>query len=134
MLLSPHVYRFARGVRGKNIFTRTQLSQELKASYTEVPVFCQTLRNMGNFKGLLNGRVNRIPNITSYRAFRLEKGGDGRVKVWVKQYMYSEEWNGIYGNTDVHPDAPPHDHFIGHPPSIQKAPPTTSSACPRKSS
>ena len=115
--------RFARGIKGKNIFTRTQLAEELRASYTEVPVSCTTLRNEGNFKGLLNGRVNRIPNITSYRAFRLEKGGDGRVKVWVKQYMHSEEWNGIYGNGGVHPDAPPHDLFIGHPPSIQDAPP-----------
>ncbi|CAM9950260.1 unnamed protein product [Choristocarpus tenellus] len=76
--------RFSRGIKGKNIFTRTQLGEELQASFTEVPVYYKTLWNEGNFKGLLRGRVNCVPNITSYRAFRVEKGGDGRVKVSVK--------------------------------------------------
>lgn len=45
------------------------------------------------------------------------------MKVSVKRYMHSAEWNGIYGNGDMHPDAPPHDLFIGAPPRIQDAPP-----------
>ncbi|CAM9749628.1 unnamed protein product, partial [Choristocarpus tenellus] len=31
--------RFSRGIKGKNIFTRTQLGEELQASYTEVPIY-----------------------------------------------------------------------------------------------
>ncbi|CAB1104354.1 unnamed protein product [Ectocarpus sp. CCAP 1310/34] len=115
--------RFSRGIKGKNIFTRTHLAEELRASYTEVPVFCSTLRNEGNFKGLLIGRVNRVPNITTYRAFRVEKGGDGRVKVRVKKHMHGAEWNGIHEDGNLNPDALPHDLFIGSPPRIQDAPP-----------
>ncbi|CAB1097757.1 unnamed protein product [Ectocarpus sp. CCAP 1310/34] len=115
--------RFSRGIKGKNIFTRTQLAEVLQASYTEVPVFCSTLGNEGNFNGLLQGRVNRVPDITTYRAFRVEKGGDGRVKVRVKHHMHGTECKGIGRNGDVDPNAPPHDLFIGHPPRIQDAPP-----------
>ena len=45
------------------------------------------------------------------------------MKVSVKQYMHSAQWNGIYRNGEMHPDAPPHDLFIGQPPRIQDAPP-----------
>lgn len=117
------VFRFSRGIKGKNIFTRTQLAGVLQASYTELPVNCSTLRNQGNFRGLLEGRVNRVPDITTYRAFRIEKGGDGRVKVRVKHHMHGTEWKGIGRNGDADPDASPHDLFIGHPPRIQDAPP-----------
>ncbi|CAN0033668.1 unnamed protein product [Choristocarpus tenellus] len=65
--------RFSRGIEGKNIFTRTQLGEELQASYTEVPIHYKTLRNEGNFKGLLRGRINRVPNIMSYRLSALKK-------------------------------------------------------------
>ncbi|CAM9954967.1 unnamed protein product, partial [Choristocarpus tenellus] len=123
--------RFSRGIKGKNIFTRTQLGEELQASYTEVPVYHKTLRNEGNFKGLLRGRVNRVPNITSYRAFRVEKGGDGRVKVSVKRYMDNTEWSEIGGDLAMDPNAPPHDLFIGHPPRIQDAPPYQLKSVPK---
>lgn len=115
------VYRFACGIKGKKIFTRTQLAKALRASYTEVPA-CDILRNEGNFKGLLNGRVSRVPNHELQGFSGCKKRGDGRVKVSVKQYTHSAKWNGICGNGDVHPDAPLHDLFIGHPPSIQDSP------------
>ena len=80
--------------------------------HMEVQVFSNTIRTEGYFNGLLNSGVNHVPNITSYMAFGIEKYCDGRVKISLKQYMDSAKWNGIYGNGDVHPDAPPHDHFI----------------------
>ena len=61
----------------------------------EVQVFCNTLRNEGYFNGLLNSGVNHVPNITNYRAFEVEKYCDGRVKISLKQYMDSSEWNAI---------------------------------------
>ncbi|CAM9958284.1 unnamed protein product [Choristocarpus tenellus] len=123
--------RFSCGIKGKNIFTRTLLGEELQASYTEVPVYYKTLRNEGNFKGLLRGRVNHVPNITSYRAFRVEKGGDGQVKACVKRYMHSTEWSGIGGDVAMDPNSPPHDLFIGHPPCIQDAPPCQLKSVPK---
>ena len=112
------MYRFARGIKGKNISTRTRSSS---ASWFLVDMFRLNLRAYLYTGGssLLNGRVNRVPNITSYRAFQ---GGDVRVKISLKQYMDSAKWNGIYGNGDVHPDAPPHDHFIAHPLSVKDVP------------
>lgn len=114
--------RFAIGVKGKNIFTRTQQAALLKGAYKELPVHCQTLRNMGNFKGLLEGNVRRVPQITTFRAFRVEKCG-GRVQVTFKRYMHEKEWRGITADGSLDPDAPPHDLFYGNPPRLHDAPP-----------
>lgn len=117
--------RFAVGARGKNVFTRSQQGGLFKASYQELPVHCRWLTNKGNFKALFTqrkGAVNKIPRITKFRAFRIERvGGEATVKV--KEFMHSEQWCGFTASGSPAADAPPHEMFPGRAPRIRDAPP-----------
>lgn len=115
------IRRFAVGVRGRNIFTRSQQSSIFKAAYQQVPVNCTCLRNLGNFKVLFHTTTKKIPNITKPRAFLIERR-DGEVHVSFKQYMHSPEWTGMYRDGRFSASAPSHRVFIGPVPRMRDAP------------
>lgn len=85
---------FAKAAKGRNIFTRSLLSGLLKGAYKYLPVSCETLKNLGNFKGLVRDVVRKIPLITHYRAFRIEMEGPA-VVVSVKNFMHEAHWLGF---------------------------------------
>ena len=84
-------------VKGRNIFTRSHLAAALRNSYDPLPVRCTTLENLGNFKELLLGAMCRVPRVSDYRAFRVQKQGAACV-VEVKKAMHHEHWCGFSAN------------------------------------
>ena len=100
------------------MFTRSEQVKIIKASYKDVPVHVTTLRNEGNFKDLIKGRIRVIPHITRWRAFRLLRDG-GNVVVAVKKFMHSNDW--VVPGPSGEPSAEGHPHrlFVGPPPDLQ---------------
>ena len=70
-------YRLSVGTRGKNVFTRSQQAKLFAAAYKDLPVHTTTLRNLGNFKGLMNlsDSIHKVAGIARPHAIRLEKRG-----------------------------------------------------------
>lgn len=113
---------FVVGARGRNVFTRSQQGEKISRSYEELPVHCKSMRNEGNFKGLLSqckGQVRKIPNITKFRAFRIERV-DGQVDVRVKEFMHSPQWAGFTARSAPLVGAPPFQVFPGRVPRLQE--------------
>ncbi|CAM9347468.1 unnamed protein product, partial [Pylaiella littoralis] len=110
--------RLALGVKGLNVFARSEQVAILKASYKAVPMNVSTLRNEGNFKDFLMGRYKMIPSITRWRAFRLLRS-EGNVGVCVKEFMHSRDWSGPTRDGKPRAGTPPHSMFIGSPPNLR---------------
>lgn len=109
--------RLALGVKGINVFTRSEHETIIKNSYKDVRVNVSTLRIEGNFKELVNGRDRNIPGMTKWRAFRLQRANQ-RIEVSVKEFMHSRDWTGPTADGVRRPDTPPHNFFLGPPPNL----------------
>ncbi|CAM9456127.1 unnamed protein product [Pylaiella littoralis] len=110
--------RLALGVKGLNVFTRSEQVAIIKASYKAVPMNVSTLRNEGNFKDFLMGRYKMIPSITRWWAFLLLRS-EGNVGVCVKEFMRSRDWSGPTRDGKSRAGTPPHSMFIGPPPNLR---------------
>ena len=107
----------------RDIFTRDQQAEAFRKAYTTVDVFTTTLRNLGNFKSILTsvGVINRIPKITSARAFQLRRDGSHQVLVGMKEYMHHDNYTGITADgvfTGEH-----HPLFVAGIPRVEDAEP-----------
>lgn len=69
-------------------------------AYKTLPVHWRTLENLGNFKGLLAGRVRRVHHISQYRGFRVRQEGPAIV-LEVKNNMHDAEWLGFSADGKV---------------------------------
>ena len=122
-LFAFHRVRFARGVKGKNIFTRSQQAEMLNqgvlpgtTSLHQVPAKRRQLQGASYRSRQPCAKYHELRGFPRGKRWRWTGAG-----VRVKQYMHSKEWNGIGTDGRLDPNAPPHDLFIGHPPRLHNA-------------
>lgn len=116
---------FADACKKRDLFTRQQQAEAFRDSYRTLPVHTTTLRNLGNFKSVLqgNGVVSRLPKITKARAFQLLRHGQHQVAVGMKEYMHQADFKGMATDGSIEGD--PHLLFVGGIPRVEDADPFT---------
>ena len=120
LLLSPFFSRLAVGCKHLNLFIREEQAAAFSASYKTLPVHTTTLRNLGNFKGVVLAEVKKINGISQPRAFCLRKDGEQRVTVGMKNFMHDEVFTGMPLPGVF--SGEPHQLFIGSVPIVEAAP------------
>ncbi|CAN0222306.1 unnamed protein product, partial [Scytosiphon promiscuus] len=113
--------RLSTGCKHRNLFTREEQARAFSESYKTVPVHTTTLRNLGNFKGVVFEAVRKIHGISKPRAFHLARDGDDQVTVGMKEHMHKEAYTGM--TRDGVFTGEPHELFIGSIPRVEDAPP-----------
>eukprot|EP00904_Undaria_pinnatifida_P007792 jgi/Undpi1/4142/HiC_scaffold_16.g07509.m1 len=112
--------RMAVGCKHLNLFIREEQAAAFSASYMTMPVHTTTLRNLGNFKGVVLAEVKKICGISKPLAFFLQKDSELRVTVGMKNFMHDEVFTGM-PRPGVFAGEP-HQLFIGSVPIVEDAP------------